>query len=72
MHIDQVTLSDCQNILEMFEWERRRSPGGHHLYHKKGSYPFNLPNISGREIKKVYKIKLRDFLEEQYPEEFKL
>jgi len=42
------------------------------MYHKKGCPPFNLPTLGGREIKRVYKIKLRDFLEEQYPEEFEL
>jgi predicted RNA binding protein YcfA (HicA-like mRNA interferase family) len=72
MHIDQITLADCENMLEMFGWVRRKSPGSHRLYHKKGYYPFNLPTLSGREIKKTYKIELRDFLEQQYPEEFRL
>jgi len=42
------------------------------MYHKKGDYPFNLPTVSGRAVKKEYKIKLRDFLAERYPEEFEL
>lgn len=56
----------------MFGWTRRKSPGAHQLYHKKGCYPFNLPSVHGREVKIAYKIKLRDFLAERYPEEFEL
>jgi len=68
----EVTLSDCERLLELFGWERRKSPGSHNMYHKRGDYPFNLPTVSGRGVKKEYKIKLRDFLAERYPEEFEL
>jgi predicted RNA binding protein YcfA (HicA-like mRNA interferase family) len=61
-NIDAVTLSDCITILEVFGYERRKGTGSHLVYHKKGSYPFVLPTVSGREIKKAYKIKLREFL----------
>lgn len=67
-----VTLSDCGRLLEMFGWERRTGTGSHNMYHKKGDYPFNLPSVHGREVKMAYKIKLRDFLAERYPEEFEL
>jgi predicted RNA binding protein YcfA (HicA-like mRNA interferase family) len=70
--IDRVSLSDCQNILEMFGYEKSKSPGSHQVYHKKGSNPFTLTPVNGREIKREYKIKLKEFLEQQYPKEFEI
>ena len=71
-NIDAVDLSDCQIILEMFGWIWKPGPGSHRLFRKRGEMPFCLPTLSGRGIKKVYKIKLRDFLEERYPQELEL
>jgi predicted RNA binding protein YcfA (HicA-like mRNA interferase family) len=70
LHIESVTLTDCSALLEMFGWQWHKSPGGHRLYRKKGDLPFNLPIVGGRQIKRAYKTKLLEFLQERFPEEF--
>jgi len=53
-HPNEIYVEDCIRLLEMLGYERKKQPGSHHVFHKRGAYPITIPTIKGRKVKKAY------------------
>lgn len=60
---NKVDISDVRRLLDIFGFEERRNPGSECIFHKKGSYPINVPTVKGRNVKSKYVKRLIKFLE---------
>lgn len=63
-------IGEIRRLLEAFGYEERKKAGGECIFHKKGSFPINVPTVSGRKVKTVYVRRLVQILnlEEWYEE----
>lgn len=49
-----VTVKDIEVLLEAFGYEEKRKPGSERVFHRKESYPINVPTVHGRAVKSRY------------------
>lgn len=67
-----ITIEDVRRLLECFDYTERKKPGSECIFHKKGSFPINVPTVKGRYVKKRYVKRVVSILElEEYLENFK-
>ena len=65
------TIGDVRRLLEALGYEERRKPGSETTFHKKGSFPINVPTVSGRAVRSPYikrlvkLLNLEELLEEE-------
>ncbi|GAI92678.1 unnamed protein product, partial [marine sediment metagenome] len=51
-------------------YTEKKKPGSECTFHKRGSYPFNVPTVKGRHVKRRYVERIVKILElEEYLEE---
>ena len=69
---DKIGINDVRRLLDGFGYREGKKPGSECTFHKKGSYPINVPTVKGRDVKKYYVKRLARILElEEYLENFK-
>jgi predicted RNA binding protein YcfA (HicA-like mRNA interferase family) len=51
---ESVTIADVRRLLSSFGYQEKKKPGSECVFHKKGSYPINVPTLKGRKVKKQY------------------
>lgn len=49
-----ITIEDVRRLLTEFNYIERRNPGSECVFHKKGSFPINVPTVKGRTVKSRY------------------
>lgn len=49
-----ITVKDIERLLAAFGYEEKKKPGSERVFHKKGSYPINVPTVSGKAVKSRY------------------
>jgi hypothetical protein len=69
-HQNKIDIEDIRRLLRAFGYLERRGPSGECIFHKKGSYPINVPTVKGRAVKSPYVKRMVKFLklEEWYDE----
>jgi hypothetical protein len=67
---NKIDIDDIRRLLDAFGYIERRNPSSECIFHKKGSYPINVPTIKGRTVKSQYVKRMVKFLklEEWYDE----
>ena len=69
---NDITIMDIRRLLEGFDYTERKNPGSECIFHKRGSYPINVPTVKGRYVKRHYVKRIVRILElEEYLENFK-
>ena len=60
---NSITIQEVRRLLEEFGYSERKKPGSECTFHKKGSYPINVPTVKGRAVKSCYIKRLVRILE---------
>jgi predicted RNA binding protein YcfA (HicA-like mRNA interferase family) len=59
----EADFDDVRGVLEDHGWTLNRQKGSHATFVKAGRYPFVVPLLGGRKVKRVYLQRLIDLLE---------
>lgn len=51
---DKIDIDDVRGLLDHLGYTEKRKPGSECTFHKKGAYPFNVPTVKGKQVKKCY------------------
>jgi len=69
---NEININDVRRLLNDFDYTESKNPGSECIFHKKGSFPINVPTVKGRYVKKRYVERIVRILElEEYLEKFK-
>ena len=67
---NEININDVRRLLNDFGYTEKKKPGSECTFHKRGSYPFNVPTVKGRHVKRRYVERIVKILElEEYLEE---
>jgi predicted RNA binding protein YcfA (HicA-like mRNA interferase family) len=50
----EADFSDVRALLEDFGWRMDRESGSHVTFVKPGEFPFTIPKVGGRRVKRTY------------------
>lgn len=59
---ETVDIGDVRRLLEAFNYKEKRKPGSECIFHRKGSYPINVPTVKGRHVKSPYVKRITEIL----------
>jgi hypothetical protein len=59
---ETVDIDDIRRLLEAFNYKEKRKPGSECVFHRKGSYPINVPTVKGRHVKSPYVKRITEIL----------
>ncbi len=59
----EADFDDVWRVLEDYGWTLDREQGSHATFVKEGEYPFVVPRVKGRKVKRVYLRKLIELLD---------
>ena len=51
---NNITINNVRRLLNDFGYTEKKKPGSECTFHKRGSYPVNVPTVKGRHVKKAY------------------